>query len=64
MAVLRGAEADVNRPGYIVEDKIGKRHILKARSGAAVELDRTSIDLIQQAIGDGDVLGYAAAKAK
>lgn len=57
-------QADGDGTGYIVHDEIGKRNIFKARAGAAAHLDWAAIDLLQKAIGDGDILRHAAAKAE
>jgi len=57
-----GPDADVNGAGDVFEDEVGERHILIPRSWLAVELDGAAVDLVEDAVGDGDVFGYAAAE--
>ena len=64
LAALRRADADADRAGHILEQQVRERHVLEARSRAAVELERTAEHLVQHAVRDGDVLGSAAAEAE
>ncbi len=54
----------MNRPGHLLQHKIGKRDILETRSFIALKLNGTSEYVIQDTVGDGDIFRYAAAKAE
>ena len=64
IAARRGADADVDGAGDVLEDEVGERHILIARSWLAVELDGAAVDFVENAVGDGDVFRYAATEAE
>ena len=55
---------NMNRASYLIENQIGKGDVFIARTWIALKLDGASVDLIQHAVGDGDVLGKAAAKTE
>src|SRR5581483_6692802 len=58
------SDADINGTGHILQNKVRKRHVFESRSRAAMKLDRTTVYLIEQAVGDSDVFRDSAAETE
>jgi hypothetical protein len=64
-AVLRRLPANTDADGArdILQNQV-RQHVLESHPGFALELNRASIHLAQQAIGDDNILCVATAKAE
>ena len=54
----------MDRSSHVLQDQIGEGDIFIARSGVALKFNWTAVNLIENTVGDRDVLGKAATKTK
>ena len=58
------AYGDVDRAGDVFEDDVREGYVFVAGAGVALEFDGAAVDLVEDAVGDGDVFGEASAEAE